>query len=94
MTFEQVLKMAIEAYAQLDGRSVKEIAEECKDFTSQTAKNVFLLISATRCAGWHPSVWASYATRSQSKSQNFPARRRKFCRATLTQFLPWQWPDT
>jgi len=48
MKFEQVLKMAIETYAQLDGRSVKEIAEECKDFTSQTAKNIFLLISATR----------------------------------------------
>jgi len=48
MKFEQVIKMAIEAYAKLDGRPAKEIAEECKNFESQTAKNVFLLISATR----------------------------------------------
>jgi hypothetical protein len=48
MKFETVLKMAIEAYAKLDGRTVKEIAEECRNFESQTAKNVFLLISATR----------------------------------------------
>ena len=48
MQFEQVLKMAIETYAKLDGRSVKEIAEEAKNFESQTAKNIFLLISATR----------------------------------------------
>ncbi len=48
MTFETLLKMAIETYAELTGRTFKDVAEECRDMTSQTAKNVSLLMFAAR----------------------------------------------
>lgn len=44
--FEQVMRMAIETYAELSGESFEEIAKQCQDYDSQTAKNVRLLMFA------------------------------------------------
>ena len=48
MTFQQIIELAIEAYAELSGMSVHEVALACRDFDSQTAKNVRLLIAASK----------------------------------------------
>lgn len=44
--FDEVLKAAIETYAEISGMSIKDIVNECSDFESQTAKNVQLLMFA------------------------------------------------
>jgi hypothetical protein len=48
MSVQQIIQMAIEAYAEISGMTVNEVALECRDFDSQTANNVRLLMIAAK----------------------------------------------
>lgn len=48
MSAQAMLKMAVEAYAEISGMSVSDVAKACLDIESQTAKNVIFLIEAAQ----------------------------------------------
>lgn len=48
MNVSEMLRLAVATYAEISGMSIADVAFECLDINSQTAKNVILLIEAAK----------------------------------------------